>query len=342
MTQFHYQVSENDEELSVKELLRRIFHFSSRLMTKLKQNDLVTVNGQPVRGWMTLSAGDMLVVTLPSETSDYPPEDIPIEVVFEDSDILVINKQPGYVVHPTKGKPVHTIANGLMKKMLEEGDSYKIRFANRLDMNTSGLLIIAKNGFVQEHLIKQMKSGQVQKRYLAIADGIIEEDSGTIRKPIGRPDPNEVERWILDLDKGGYDSITHYKVLQRYRADDSTHCYSNSSPAVAGSPGYTLVELRLETGRTHQIRVHLASIGHPVTGDHLYNNGDPFLFRQLHGDFRRQEGSEEESTSPYIDRQALHAYKLAFIHPITGKHLELEASLPADMNQLIKKISQPV
>lgn len=320
MTEFNYTVTDKDEELTVKELLKRNFHFSSRLMTKLKHQDLVSLNGEPVRGWMTPKAGDKLTVTLPEETCDFPPEDIPISVVFEDKDLLVINKQPGYVVHPTKGKPCHTIANGIMKKMMDEGERYKIRFANRLDMNTSGLLFIAKNGFTQDRLIRQMKANMIEKRYLAVVDGIIEEDAGTVNAPIGRPDPNEVERWILPVSEGGYDSVTHYHVRERF------------------SSGYTLVELRLETGRTHQIRVHLASIGHPVTGDHLYNNGDPFLYRKLHGDFRRIEGAEEKSTSEYIDRQALHAYKLSFTHPVTDEKLELEAPLPGDMARLIDTV----
>lgn len=321
MTQFTYIVTENDKELTVKELLKRNFHFSSRLLTKIKQQDLAKLNNMPVRGWMKPSLGDKLTVTLPPETSDFPPEDIPISVVFEDESLLVINKQPGFVVHPTKGKPNHTIANGIAKKMACEGQSYKIRFANRLDMNTSGLLIIAKNGFVQEQIIRQMKAGKTEKKYLAILNGCIEKDFGTINAPIGRPDPDEVERWILPVEDGGFDSITHYRVLKRF------------------DKGYTLAEISLETGRTHQIRVHMASIGHPVTGDHLYNNGDPFLYRKLNGDFRRIEGEGEKSTSEYIDRQALHAYKLSFIHPITGKKLCLEAPMPHDMEEMIKRIS---
>ena len=320
MSGFSYTVKEDDKGLTVSELLRRNFHFSSRLLTKIKKQDLAKLNGSPVRGWMIPVAGDQLTVTLPKETSDFPPEDIPINVIFEDDSLLVINKQPGFVVHPTKGKPCHTIANGLMKKILDEGACYKIRFANRLDMNTSGLLIVAKNGFVQDQIIHQMKAGITEKKYLAVVDGIIQRDQGTVRAPIGRPDPNEVERWILPADKGGFDSATHYKVLQRYSA------------------GYTLVEVSLETGRTHQIRVHMAYIGHPVTGDHLYNNGDPFLYRKLHGDFRRVEGDGEKSTSPFIERQALHAYHLSFIHPITGQKLILKAPLPDDMETLINTI----
>lgn len=320
MTDFNYIISDEDNETTIKEILKRKFNFSSRLMTKLKQQNLIFLNEQPVRGWMIAQPGDKLTVKLPEETCDFPPEDIPITVVYEDNDLLVINKQPGIVVHPTKGKPNHTIANGVMKKMIDEGSMYKIRFANRLDMNTSGLLLIAKNGFTQDHIVKQMKADTIQKRYLAVVDGIIAEDYGTINAPIGRPDPNEVERWILPVHKGGYDSITHFTVKERF------------------SSGYTLVELRLETGRTHQIRVHLSSIGHPITGDHLYSNGDPFLYRQIHGDYRLIEGAEEKSTSEYIDRQALHAYRLTFTHPVTGQLLDLEAPLPLDMIKLIERV----
>lgn len=158
MSQFQYIVTKKDREAerSVKELVRANFTFSSRLMTKLKQKHLVKLNGETMQWWITPEAGDIITVELPEEKSDFPPEDIPIAVVYEDADLLVINKQPGVVVHPTKGKPCHTIANGLMQKMLEEGENYKIRFVNRLDMNTSGLLIVAKNSHAQDALTKQM------------------------------------------------------------------------------------------------------------------------------------------------------------------------------------------
>ena len=298
MTEFNYTVTETDKELSVKELLRRNFHFSSRLLTKLKQQDLVTLNGNPVRGWMIPLPGDKLTITLPQETCDFQPEDIPISVIFEDKDLLVINKQPGYVVHPTKGKPNHTIANGIMKKMLDDGEKYKIRFANRLDMNTSGLLLIAKNSFTQDRLIRQMKAGIIRKEYLAVVDGIMEHDLGTINAPIGRPDPDEVERWILPTDQGGYDSVTHYKVIRRFQS------------------GYTLVRLRLETGRTHQIRVHMKSIGHPILGDDVYG----------------------PSKCPFsgLQGQTLHAMTIGFIHPSTGEYVEFEAPLPDYFEKLLQ------
>ncbi len=324
MAKFTYIVKESDRELSIKELLSRNFSFSSRFMTKLKQNRLIFLNGESMPGWILPNPGDVITVVTPEETSDFPPEAIPISIVYEDDDLLVINKQPGIVVHPTKGKPCHTIANGLMKRMLDKGESYKIRFVNRLDMNTSGLLIVAKNSYAQDNLTKQMKTDHIQKKYMAIVSGVMAQDSGTIDLPLGRPDPNEVERWVVPVEEGGYPSVTHFKVLKRFKKN-------------------TLVELQLETGRTHQIRIHLAYIGHPIEGDHLYCHGDPFEYRRIHGDPRPSlDGSpgprmetNPEIVSDIINRQALHAFSLTFKHPVTGERLHLEAPLPDDMKRAL-------
>ncbi len=324
MAKFTYIVKESDRELSIKELLSRNFSFSSRFMTKLKQNRLIFLNGESMPGWILPNPGDVITVVTPEETSDFPPEAIPISIVYEDDDLLVINKQPGIVVHPTKGKPCHTIANGLMKRMLDKGESYKIRFVNRLDMNTSGLLIVAKNSYAQDNLTKQMKTDHIQKKYMAIVNGVMVQDRGTIDLPLGRPDPNEVERWVVPVEEGGYPSVTHFKVLKRFKKN-------------------TLVELQLETGRTHQIRIHLAYIGHPIEGDHLYCHGDPFEYRRIHGDPRPSlDGSpgprmetNPEIVSDIINRQALHAFSLTFKHPVTGERLHLEAPLPDDMKRAL-------
>ena len=324
MAKFTYIVKESDRELSIKELLSRNFSFSSRFMTKLKQNRLIFLNGESMPGWILPNPGDVITVVTPEETSDFPPEAIPISIVYEDDDLLVINKQPGIVVHPTKGKPCHTIANGLMKRMLDKGESYKIRFVNRLDMNTSGLLIVAKNSYAQDNLTKQMKTDHIQKKYMAIVSGVMAQDSGTIDLPLGRPDPNEVERWVVPVEEGGYPSVTHFKVLKRFKKN-------------------TLVELQLETGRTHQIRIHLAYIGHPIESDHLYCHGDPFEYRRIHGDPRPSlDGSpgprmetNPEIVSDIINRQALHAFSLTFKHPVTGERLHLEAPLPDDMKRAL-------
>ena len=313
MTDFQYTVTEEDAGLAIKDILRRRFTFSSRLMTKLKFQNLVYLNGKPAPGWIPVFPGDTLQIRLPEEHSEFPAEDIPVFPVYEDSYLLILNKQAGTAVHPTKGKPDHTIANGLMKKMEEDGETYKIRFVNRLDMNTSGLLIVAKNGFVQEEIIRQMRRNEVTKKYLAVVHGVIPEEEGTIDLPLGRPFPDQVERWVVPEEQGGSPSVTHYHVLERFQ-------------------NHSLVELQLETGRTHQIRIHLSYIGYPIEGDHLYCHGDPFAYRKAYGDIH------DENVSPYIGRQALHAFSLAFRHPITKKRIQCQAPLPQDMKECIERI----
>jgi 23S rRNA pseudouridine1911/1915/1917 synthase len=181
-----------------------------------------------------------------------------------------------------------------MKYMLDHHQSFKIRFVNRLDMDTSGLIVVAKNAHSQADFMKQSQAGKVEKRYLALVKGWMTENEGTIDLPIGRPE-GQVQREVME---DGQPSITHYTVVKRF---DS---------------GYTLVELLLETGRTHQIRVHLTHLGHPIVGDHLYGGGNAFL----------------------IERQALHAKYLSFRHPITGENLKLSAELPEDIKNLIAKL----
>lgn len=298
MAKFEYTVTKEDEGVPVKGLLRTKFSFSSRLLTKLKYQHLVFLNGEEVAGWITPQIGDILSIKLPEEKSDFPAEDIPIYPVFEDDDLLILNKQPGVIVHPTKGHPLHTIANGLMKYMQDTGQTFKIRFVNRLDMDTTGLLIVAKNSHSQDDLTKQMKANTIEKRYIAIVNGIVKEDAFTIDLPIGRPDPENVARGVML--EGGSPSVTHVKVLESFPK----------------GKGYTMVELLLETGRTHQIRVHMSHIGYPLVGDYLYGGEAPWL----------------------LDRQALHAYKLSFNHPVTGKRLTVEAPLPHDIQEVIKKI----
>ena len=260
-------------------------------------------NGLEVRLFADVIEGDVIQVDLPEEKCSFIPQDIPIESVYEDDDMLVINKQPGVVVHPTKGHPVGTIANGLMRYMEQTGQSFKIRFVNRLDMDTSGLLMIAKNSHCQDTMMKQMKLDKVVKKYTAIVHGVISEERGTIDLPTGRPDPDDVRRWVME---DGYPSVTHYEVLKRFE-----------DPKAEGG-GYTLVKLRLETGRTHQIRVHMAYTGHPLVGDTLYGHADPGL----------------------INRQALHASSLTFFQPVSGEKIVCEAELPEDMSILTEKLGE--
>ena len=296
MTDFIHKVTPEDEGLELREIMREHFDFSSRLRNKIKRNKLVMLNGVQTPGWIKPSVGDVISITLPEERSNFEPQPIPLYPVFEDDDLMVINKQPGLIVHPTKGHPTGTVANALMHYMEQTGRHFKIRFVNRLDMDTSGLLVIAKNQNCQNDYTLQMKKNLVEKRYIAIVKGLVEAEEGTIDLPIGRPDPDNVRRGVMD---GGSPSVTHYKVLQRFTKQP-----------------YSLVELLLETGRTHQIRVHMSHIGHPVLGDWLYGGENVNL----------------------IERQALHAARLSFTHPITGEKMMLEAPLPDDMKKAIQRL----
>ena len=297
MREFKHTVTKEDEGVSIKRLLRHNFDFSSRLFAKLKAQNLVFLNDVPLEGWMHPVEGDILTAKMPDETSHFEEEDIPISPVYEDQDLLIIDKQAGMIVHPTKGHPAHTMANGVMKYMRESGESYKIRFVNRLDMDTSGLLIVAKNSHAQDDLVKQMKNGTLKKYYQAVLNGIVDKDNFTVDLPIGKIDPEKVAREVVPVGEGR-PSVTHVKVIERF------------------PKGYTLVELQLETGRTHQIRVHMSHLGYPVVGDYLYGGNNPWL----------------------IDRQALHAYKLEFKHPVTRKPVTVTCDLPDDIKKVIEEV----
>jgi len=296
MSKFSYTVKPEDSMYALRDILRRNFSFSSRLMNRFKKNDCIMLNGEAVRVSVIPAAGDVITIDFPDEKSEFIPENVPIIPMYEDDDILILNKPAGYVVHPTKGHPAHTMANGLARYMNDTGRYFKIRFINRLDMDTSGLLAVAKNSHCQEHIVKQMQENKVVKKYLAFVCGIVQNDEGIIDAPIGRPDPEKVARGVSPA---GYPSMTRYTTVERYKK------------------GFSLVELSLETGRTHQIRVHLSHIGHPVVGDRLYGGENVFL----------------------IERQALHAFYISFFHPISGELIEVSADIPEDMLKLRNKLN---
>lgn len=293
MREFEFIVEKEDEGIALRKLLKKRFGFSSRLLTKLNANKNVYLNDSVLKGYMKPKAGDVIKALLPDEKSHFPEADIPIDVVYEDDDLLIINKQAKVTVHPTKLHQNETIANGLMKYMRENGKSFKIRFVNRLDMDTSGLLIVGKNSNAQDKIIHQMHNDNVGKTYIALVNGIVQDDNFTVNLPIGRPDPESPVRAVMN--EGGKESITHIKVMERFKS------------------GFTLLKIRLETGRTHQIRVHMTHLGHPLCGDDLYGGACPNI----------------------IDRQALHAYQLSFIHPVTNKRMEFEAPLPKDFQNAL-------
>lgn len=285
------------DEKKIREFLKESLQMSTRFVRKAAIDKRILVDGQKVKLDYVLKEGQTIEIILDKkETQDILPEKMDLEVVYEDDNILVVNKPPFMVVHPTKSHPTGTLANGVIGYFREKGDDSIVRLVSRLDMNTSGLIIIAKNQFSHMALSRDMKEDTFKKIYLAIVHGHMAEESGTIDLPIYRPTEDAIKRIV---DERGQESITHYKVLETY--DDAQ-----------------LLMLELETGRTHQIRIHLSHLGCPIFGDTLY-------------------GTEDEE---FIGRQALHAHKLEIPHPKDGKVIGFQCHMPEDMEELIKKLKK--
>ena len=309
-----YKCTEKDAGLLLKEVLRQRIGLSSRFMKSLKAGGGILLNGEHAGVRHRVAAGDVVSVVYPQETACFEPQDIPLDVVFEDDDLLVVNKQAGLIVHPTHNFLDGTLANALAFRMQQQGTVYKPRFVNRLDMYTSGLMIVAKNSHCQDFLSKQMAENKVVKKYLAIVHGVVLK-AGTVDLPIDK-DPNHKARRMVTED--GYPSVTHYRPLKVF---EDPAVEEVLDPGHAGIKGYSLVELKLDTGRTHQIRVHMTHIGHPLVGDELY--------AQLYG----------YSVDPeWMPRQALHAAHLEFIHPSSGSLAAFDAPLPSDMQSCLEKL----
>lgn len=280
----NYTIQENDK--TVKGIITENLNFSRRLSKRLELTDKLFVNGKLTRLNKSVFKGDILSIEFDEDEDEYAAIDIPIEIVYEDNDLLVVNKTPYIVVHPTRSHQNNTVANGVAYYFKLRHIKRKVRFVNRLDMNTSGIVIIAKNPYAHNELANQMKANTVDKYYYAIVEGIVKEDKGTINEPITRLNPDDIIRVVHP---SGKECITHYTVEKRLENN-------------------TLVKLKLETGRTHQIRVHMKHIGHPILGDTLY-------------------GKESE----LIDRQALHCYEMKFKQPITNDEIIITCPLPEDM-----------
>ncbi|MGG7076474.1 RluA family pseudouridine synthase [Clostridium sardiniense] len=287
--------------VKIRKYLKEGLNFSSRLISRASKEQRIFVNDEVVRMNFKVSTGDNLKINLDREESqDITPEKMDLDIVYEDEEILVVNKRPFLVVHPTNSYQSGTLANGVINYFKETGSNCIVRLVSRLDMNTSGLILIAKNQFAHMALSKEMEKNNIKKRYIAVVHGNLKEKEGTIDLPIYKPQEGDgfdsIKRVVDDR---GQRSITHYKVLESFKDGD-------------------IVECLLETGRTHQIRVHLSHLGHPIYGDFLYGDGD-----------------EEKD---FINRQALHAYGLDFKSPKTEKPLSLRADLPYDFKELIEKI----
>jgi len=274
----------------LKAFLRRGCGLSSRLMVLLKQTENgILRNGRHARVIEPVTAGDMVTLRLPEENCAVEPFALPLAVVYEDAHLLVLNKPSGMPVHPTScGHEMDTLANAVSFYMRSRGESYAFRPLNRLDKNTTGLVLTAK----EPYSAYRLKTG-VEKRYTAVCEGVFS-GSGTVDAPIRVKEGHTIER---EAGNGGQRAVTHYKTL-------------------AGLHNHTLAQFTLETGRTHQIRVHMAYLGHPLAGDDMYGG-----------------------STKYIARQALHCERMSFLHPVTSKKMELFASLPDDMARFIEQIS---
>ena len=283
-----YTKTENDNFNNVFQVLKDYFQLSDRLITKLKKNKKIYLNDKETFSRQTICNGDIVsfVLDFDEDNSNIVPNNIPLDILYEDDYMLILNKPAGIAIHPSILHYNNSLSNGVKFYFDKLGLKKKIRIVNRLDKNTSGIVVFAKNEYIQECLIKQMKTKELKKEYLAIVCGILENSSGTLNFPIARKEGSIIERCV---NPNGDPAITHYDVLKTFN-------------------NLSLVHIVLETGRTHQIRVHFSYINHPVLGDTLYGN-----------------------PSDLIARQALHSYKISFIHPITKENITITAPLPSDM-----------
>ncbi|NLL04485.1 MAG: RluA family pseudouridine synthase [Clostridiaceae bacterium] len=327
-------VESTDNGKVVKYILKNRMEISERLIKKLKYQSKIHLNQKPVFVNAIVTEGDVIEVDIEynEEVEDLLPQDIPIDIIYEDDCLIAINKVSDIVVHPTCLHLDGTLANAVAYHMTKKGIIKKIRPVIRLDRNTSGIIIFAKNSFTQEFLIRQMNNNTFLKEYIGIVNGKVKSTKGTINLPIERKDGSIMLRQVSP---SGDKSVTHFETLEILKQ-------------------FSFLKFRLETGRTHQIRVHCQAIGHPLLGDTLYPYlpvSQPLNIRNLiEEDKVIYEIGNDISTNPstitqctnysqltdIIERQALHSYRVEFIHPITKKTIQLIAPIPKDINYALE------
>lgn len=279
------------EENKLKSELLDKMNISVRMLCSIKKEKSVTVNGKYVPMHTMVCGTDIIKIELPHESNEYEAQQMGIEVLYEDFDLLVVEKPFGMVVHPTRNHLENTMLNALKYYFDENGIKSKVRFVNRLDRDTSGILIVAKNAYAHSVLTKDTSMWEMHKKYIAVVEGKLDE-SGTIRLPIMKSEDG-IRRMV---DENGQECVTHYRT-------------------VASNERASFVELELETGRTHQIRVHMSAIGHPIFGDELYGGNMDF-----------------------IERQALHCIELGFYSPRLEKEIRVKTKLHDDITELLMKL----
>ncbi len=294
-----------DSGLRIDKYLSTVNEQLSRsYIQKLLKNGLVLVDGRPVKASYQVEEGEVISLDIPEAVEpEIEPEDMDLDILYEDQDVILVNKPKGMVVHPAAGHYSHTLVNGLMYHCKDQlsGINGVMRpgIVHRIDMDTTGVIIACKNDMAHNCIAAQLKEHSITRRYQAIVHGVLKDDTGTIEGPIGRH-PTDRKKMSINYNNGK-SAVTHYKVLKRFRQ-------------------YTHVECRLETGRTHQIRVHMASIGHPLLGDLVYGPG--------------------KCPIPGLQGQTLHAGILGFIHPRTGEYMEFTAPLPEYFVKLLNTLPE--
>lgn len=290
-----YIIDEDSAGLRVEQFLRRKRYSGQNLSEIKRMPKSILVNGVHYYMRQELAAGDHLQVRICETQSSekIPPTNLPLDIIYEDEDILVLNKPAGMPIHPSLNNYTNSIANALAYYFQSQGKPFIFRCCNRLDRDTSGLTIVSKHLVSGSILSDMTKYREVHREYLAIARGSVTPSEGTIRAPLGRKEGTIIERTV-DWEHGE-EAVTHYKVVKE-------------------ANGHSLVSLRLETGRTHQIRIHMKYLGYPLIGDYLYN-----------------------PDMEYMTRQALHSHHMEFTHPITGEHMSFTAPLPEDMARVMQE-----
>ncbi len=310
MTETTFLVEEEYEGERLDKYLSAVMEDLSRsYIQKLWKQNAVTLNGKAVKASTRLAAGDVVWLQIPEATvPEILPEKMDLDIVYEDSDVILVNKPKGMVVHPAPGHYTGTLVNGLMEHCTDlSGINGSLRpgIVHRIDMDTTGILIACKNDRAHNCIAAQLKEHSITREYRALVYGNIKEDSGTVDKPIGR---NPSDRKKMAIVPDGRHAVTHYRVLERFG-----DC--------------TWIACRLETGRTHQIRVHMTSIGHPLVGDQVYGPAS---------------GKLAGIGVAGLQGQCLHAGLLGFVHPSTGAYMEFEAPLPAYLENMLEKLRKRV
>lgn len=292
-----YDIDSHSEGLRVEQFLRRKGYSAQNLSTIKRMPESILVNGVHYYMKQTLKARDRLLVRIQETESsrNIPPVCAPLSIVYEDEDLIVINKPAGMPIHPSLNNYTNSLANALAWYYQQQGKPFIFRCCNRLDRDTSGLTVVAKHLVSGNILSTMTKKKEVRREYLAVVRGHIVPESGTISAPLARKGGTIIER-VVDFDRGE-PAVTHYHLVRE-------------------ANGHSLVSLQLETGRTHQIRIHLKHLGFPLVGDYLYN-----------------------PDMEYISRQALHSFRLSFPHPITGEVMDFTAPLPEDMRNILTERS---